>query len=133
MADRITVRHLRARAEQINARLGRNAVDVSQAYGGYQITDGTGSRDLTPGHGPAREAYAFLQGMIATLDELLPRDQYGRVTTWDAEYRAVPRGADPDADDRSRCVCQSGQHVTSDGGCLNLTRHPSRKCADCRP
>jgi hypothetical protein len=40
-----------------------------------------------------------------------------------------------DLDDRKRCVCLHGSMfgpVEQMDQCLNLTRHPSGKCGDCR-
>ena len=57
-------------------------VYVSGAYGGVDVVTRTGSRSLMGYHGPAREAYMFLRGMIAAYETMLPRDAHGRITSW---------------------------------------------------
>lgn len=68
---------------------------LSGAYGGWQVQEivntGGGIRNLTQGYAPLREVSTFLDGMSAALSLLLPRDAYGRVATWDVEYRAIPK------------------------------------------
>lgn len=76
---RITRKHLEAQAEIVNKFRGLEgagystvgAVTISGAYGGYAVHEYSnemgGVRDLTGGHGPAREASMFLRGMIEAL------------------------------------------------------------------
>lgn len=71
--------------------LNPDTLSISGAYGGWDVVIKGGGRSLLGGHGPAREAYYFLRGMVEAYEMLLPRDQYGRVTTWDVTLRAEPR------------------------------------------
>ena len=57
-------------------------VYISGAHGGWDVVTHTGSRSLMGYHGPAREAYQFLRGMVAAYETMLPRDEHGRVTSW---------------------------------------------------
>jgi hypothetical protein len=75
---RITRAHLDAKADIVNGMLGIDSpgwnvpgtIEIS-GDGGYAVhrvcNDSHGVSDLTGGHGPAREAAAFLSGMIAAL------------------------------------------------------------------
>lgn len=78
---RITRNHLKAKMDIVNGMLGfdtssdlynvSGAVTLSGAYGGHAVHLYTGEhggiRDLTGGHGTARECHEFLSGMIAAL------------------------------------------------------------------
>ena len=67
---------------------------LSGAYGGWQVQEmmaSSGVRSLTSGYEPLRSVSTFLDGMSAALTALLPRDEYGRVSTWDVTYTAVPK------------------------------------------
>ena len=67
---------------------------LSGAYGGWQVQEmmaGGGTREITRSYAPLREVSVFLDGMSAALAALCPRDAYGRVTSWDCVYRAIPR------------------------------------------
>ena len=75
---RITRKHLEAKADTLNRMSGLTepveyntigSFHISGAYGGYAVhqvmNEHGGVSDLTYGHGPAREAAKFLDGMIA--------------------------------------------------------------------
>jgi hypothetical protein len=85
--------HTYADGQYIHCNVGH--LTLSGAYGGWQVQEivsaGGGIRNLTQGYAPLREVSTFLDGMSAALSLLLPRDAYGRVATWDVEYRAIPK------------------------------------------